>query len=90
MKVAAPPYSPPVEKPCTMRSRTSRTGAQSSIWSKVDRMPMANVATDINTMVAARIVFRPSRSPSGPQTSPPRGRTRKEIAKVASANRSAD
>ncbi|EQB14712.1 hypothetical protein L288_00745 [Sphingobium quisquiliarum P25] len=27
MKVAAPPYSPPVENPCTMRSVISNAGA---------------------------------------------------------------
>lgn len=31
MKVAAPPYSPPVEKPWIMRRITSRTGAQKPI-----------------------------------------------------------
>jgi hypothetical protein len=31
MKVAAPPYSPPVEKPCTMRRRISSAGARTPI-----------------------------------------------------------
>ncbi|ETP61307.1 hypothetical protein BDSB_26565 [Burkholderia dolosa PC543] len=31
MKVAAPPYSPPVEKPCTRRATSSSTGAMMPI-----------------------------------------------------------
>ena len=37
----------------------------------------------------ASTALRPMRSPIGPQNNPPSGRTRKEIAKVASANSTA-
>ncbi|EQB14713.1 hypothetical protein L288_00750 [Sphingobium quisquiliarum P25] len=40
-------------------------------------------------MVSASTDLRPSRSPSGPQNSPPSGRTRKDMANVASAKSTA-
>ncbi len=44
---------------------------------------MAKVPTAIMIMVVASTFCRPIRSPSGPKTSPPRGRTTKAAAKVA-------
>ncbi len=44
--------------------------------------PIAKVPADIMIMVMARIFWRPIRSPSGPKTMPPMGRTRKAAAKV--------
>src|SRR3954453_24143675 len=54
MKVVAPPYSPPVENPCTIRATTSRMGDQTPIElydgiSPIQRVPMA-----IMIMVTAR------------------------------------
>jgi hypothetical protein len=43
---------------------------------------MHSVAPDISKIVMARICFRPSRSPSGPQTRPPSGRIRNDTAKI--------
>ena len=87
MKVAAPPYSPPVEKPWIIRSRTSRIGAHIPIVSYDGTRPTSSVAPDIIRIVIASTCLRPSRSPSGPQTSPPSGRTRNETANVISASR---
>ncbi len=87
MNVAAPPYSPPVENPWIIRRSTSRTGAKTPTCSKVGRMPMKNVARDIIRMVRAKMCLRPNLSPSGPQTRPPSGLTRKESAKVPNAMR---
>ena len=85
MKVAAPPYSPPVEKPCTARSRISRIGAAIPMVSTEGIRPMQKVAPAMRMIVSARMRLRPRRSPSGPQNKPPRGRTRNENAKVLSA-----
>ncbi len=41
---------------------------------------MANVPAAIMIIVRARIFCRPTRSPSGPKTIPPSGRTRKAAA----------
>jgi len=87
MNVAAPPYSPPVEKPWIMRSATSAAGAHKPMLPYDGKRPTSSVATDMMMMVSASTCLRPSLSPSGPQKSPPSGRTRKEIAKVASAKR---
>lgn len=83
MKVDAPPYSPPVEKPWTMRKRISRAGAHRPIASYEGMSPIANVPTAIMIMVSARIRLRPRRSPIGPKNIPPSGRTRKATAKAA-------
>lgn len=88
MKVDAPPYSPPVEKPCTRRKKISRAGAQRPMASWEGMTPMAKVPTAIRIMVSARTFLRPILSPIGPKTMPPRGRTRKATAKVANEERS--
>src|SRR3546814_13304335 len=62
-------------------------GAQNPTLSKEGIRPTARVATDISNIVSASTDFRPTRSPSGTQNNPPNGRTRKDIANVASANR---
>ncbi|CAM5584949.1 hypothetical protein SGLAM104S_06965 [Streptomyces glaucescens] len=87
MNVEAPPYSPPVENPCTIRKRISRTGAQTPMPACGMRL-IANVPTAIMIMVMERMRLRPTRSPSGPKTIPPSGRTRKATAKVAKELRS--
>ena len=61
-------------------------GAQNPIESYDGTRPTQNVAPAISRIVRARTALRPRRSPSGPQNRPPSGRTRKETAKVASAN----
>lgn len=43
MNVAAPPYSPPAEKPCTGRARTTRTRASTPTVSHEGNRPMAKV-----------------------------------------------
>ncbi len=77
MNVVAPPYSPPVEKPCTMRATTSRIGDQTPMLAYEGIRPMQSVPIAIMIMVTARTFCRPMRSPSGPKTRPPRGRMRK-------------
>ncbi len=81
MNVAAPPYSPPVEKPWITLSRISRTGAQKPMDACVGSRPISAVAPEMSRMVIARTDLRPIRSPMGPQTMPPRGLSTKEIAK---------
>lgn len=83
MKVDAPPYSPPVEKPWIRRKKISRAGAQRPIEAWDGMTPMAKVPTAIMIMVRARTFLRPIRSPMGPKNIPPSGRTRKATAKVA-------
>lgn len=83
MKVEAPPYSPPVEKPCTSRKRISSSGAQKPIEAYEGIRPMQKVPSAIRIIVSARTFLRPSRSPIGPKNMPPSGRTRKATAKVA-------
>ena len=41
------------------------------------------------TMVMRKVYLRPTRSPSRPNTSAPKGRTKKPAAKASSANRNA-
>src|SRR3546814_5707665 len=84
MKVAAPPYSPPVENPWIIRSAISSAGAQKPMLSYEGIRPTQKVAPAISNMVKASTDLRPMRSPSGPQNSPPSGRMRKEMAKVRS------
>src|SRR3546814_13487027 len=84
MKVAAPPYSPPVENPWIIRSAISSAGAQKPMLSYEGIRTTQKVAPAISNMVKASTDLRPMRSPSGPQNSPPSGRMRKEMAKVAS------
>ncbi len=90
MKVAAPPYSPPVENPWVMRNSTSSRGAQNPIDSYDGTAPSRTVEPPINRMVSARIWRRPNRSPSGPHTKPPSGRMTKETAKTPSVSSVAD
>ena len=80
MNVAAPPYSPPVEKPCTMRSATSSTIAQAPMSSYVGSTPTRKVAVAISRIVIASTRCRPIRSPIGPQKRPPSGRSTNETA----------
>ncbi len=82
MKVDAPAYSPPVENPCTSRAASSSTGAQTPIVAYDGIRPMANVPAAIRIIVRASTFCRPTRSPSGPKTMPPSGRTRNAAAKA--------
>ncbi len=83
MKVEAPPYSPPVEKPWIMRKTISRIGAHRPMLAYEGIRPMHRVPAAIMIMVRARTFLRPTRSPRGPKNAPPMGRTRKATAKVA-------
>ena len=82
MKVAAPPYSPPVEKPCRRRASSSRIGAQMPMVAYEGMRPMASVPAAIRIIVMASTFCRPMRSPSGPKNAPPIGRTTKAAVKV--------
>jgi hypothetical protein len=84
MNVAAPPYSPPAEKPWTTRSRMSRAGAQTPSVAWLGSRPMQNVAPAIIRIVVASTALRPTLSPSGPSTTPPSGRNRNDTAKTES------
>ncbi len=55
--------------------------AQSPIWAEVGRRPISAVAEAIMAIVRNSTFCRPMRSPRGPSTNPPNGRTRNEIAK---------
>ena len=60
---AAPPHSPPTDRPCTIRSRISRIGARIPAWSRVGRNAINAVATPIMLIVSTSTDFRPFRSP---------------------------
>ena len=74
---AAPPHSPPAEKPWMIRRVISRMGAQTPIWLYVGSMPISAVAAPIMTRVNTSMALRPSRSPRWPATTAPSGRNRK-------------
>jgi hypothetical protein len=82
MKVAAPPYSPPVENPWIIRRTMRPMGARIPMETYPGRMPTQKVAAAMRRIVVARTFRRPSRSPSGPQTIPPSGRMRNDTAKT--------
>jgi hypothetical protein len=86
MNVAAPPYSPPVEKPCSIRMTSRISGAATPIEEYPGNSPMATVEPDISKMVATRTRCRPILSPNGPKNIPPRGRTKKDTANAAKAD----
>src|SRR5699024_12523506 len=50
--------------------------------------PTKNVAVDMSRIDNARAVFRPTRSPTFPQTIPPKGRAINETANTANVARS--
>src|SRR6218665_1951197 len=66
-----------------MRQISSKTGASTDTCSKVGKIPIVKVATDISTMTNARQRCRPIRSPRYPKINPPSGRAKKATAKVA-------
>lgn len=57
MNVAAPPYSPPVENPCTSRATISRIGAHMPIVAYVGSTPIAAVEHAIRMIVVASTRF---------------------------------
>lgn len=81
--VAAPPISPPTNRPCSMRMRISRIGAAAPIAASDGIRPIAAVDRPIPITVTSSVTLRPSRSPIAPNTSPPSGRNRKPTAKLA-------
>ncbi len=83
MKAAEPLHSPPAEKPCKSRATTSRSGANTPIWSYVGSSPIMRVETPIRMTAAASVVLRPILSPKDPNTMAPRGRMKKATAKTA-------
>ena len=87
MKVVAPAYSPPVEKPWMSLRQMSRTGAHTPSTVAGGRTPMPKVATAIIMRVKARTSLRPRRSPSWPRMTPPRGLATKVTAKTAREKR---
>ena len=79
----APPYSPPANSPCRMRSPVMISGAAMPILAYTGTRPMAAVARVIiiNTMIS--VGLRPIRSPRRPKTTAPSGRKKKAMAKEA-------
>ncbi|BAS15451.1 hypothetical protein AHiyo8_37540 [Arthrobacter sp. Hiyo8] len=59
----APAASPPTEKPCRSRSRTSRMGAAMPMAAYVGRIPIPAVATLISRMTKTSSFCLPIRSP---------------------------
>ncbi len=82
-KADAPAYSPEAEKPWTTLMIRSRIGAQMPMLSYPGIRAMQNVAPDMIRMERESAVRRPTLSPIWPQTNPPSGRTRNEIANRA-------
>ena len=69
----APGNSPPKQKPCTMRSSTSRTDAVMPHCAYVGSKPMPAVAADIARIVMISMCCRPMRSPMWLKKIPPNG-----------------
>src|SRR6478735_12232634 len=88
-KADAPAYSPDAEKPWTTRTTRRRMGAQMPMELYPGIRAMQKVAPDMIRIDRERAVRRPTRSPMWPQTKPPSGRTRNEIAKRANVSRRA-
>ena len=63
----------------------STMGAVTPIESEVGRTPTMNVDEPMITMVIRKVYLRPTRSPSRPNTSAPKGRTRKPAANASNA-----
>ena len=64
-----------------MRSVNSRIGDHQPMMSNVGSKPMQNVDSEIMRIVKTSTFWRPMRSPRGPRTAPPIGRTRNDTAK---------
>ena len=79
-KVAAPGTSAPTEKPCTRRSRISRTVAVMPIDASVGSAPIRVVATPMSRIVATSTLPRSMRFPTSPNAIPPSGRARYAVA----------
>ena len=74
-KIAAPEYSPPIEKPWASFPMVSYPGIR----------PIAKVLNAIIMMVTDKTFCRPNLSPNIPNTTPPNGLTRNGTENVASA-----
>ena len=68
---------------------TIRIGASQPIDEYVGSRPTANVDAPMNRIVTRNVYLRPTRSPMRPNTSAPKGRTRKPAAYAAKADSSA-
>ena len=87
--VAAPAYSPAAEKPCTMRSSNSSSGAPRPIAAYVGKQPIRNVAPDMRKMLTDSAHLRPFLSPKLPQNRAPSGRMTNDTANTANVLMSA-
>ena len=83
VKAMLPVYSPPTDKPCTMRSTTSSTVAMPPHCVRVGRTPISRLLPPINIRLRNSIRLRPYRSASGPSTRLPIGRIRNPTANTA-------
>ena len=77
------PYSPPTERPCTIRARTSRIGARPPTLAWVGSTAMAREPAHIISTEIISEVLRPSRSAIRPNSQPPIGRMKKPTANTA-------
>ena len=59
VKAMLPVYSPPTEKPCTMRSSTSKTVAVSPHCNRVGRRPISRLLPPISVKLRSNIRRRP-------------------------------
>ena len=84
-KIAAPEYSPPIEKPWASFANNSKTGAHIPMVSYPGIRPIAKVLSAIIMMVTDKTFCRPNLSPNIPNTTPPNGLTRNGTENVASA-----
>ena len=65
--------SPPIDIPCSIRSRMSKTGDSTPIDSQVGSNAMPMVGTAMTTRERSRAFFLPSRSPIEPKMIAPMG-----------------
>lgn len=82
-----PPHCPPVARPCTKRSTTSRIGASTPTVDALGRQPIRNVAAPMTARQATTTGLRPYLSPRCPASTPPIGRATKPAQKVLNARR---
>ncbi|KGS73607.1 hypothetical protein X947_5766 [Burkholderia pseudomallei MSHR7334] len=85
---AAPPTSPPAEKPCSSLPQRISSGAPTPIAAYGGANAMTPVPVAITRMVSVSAALRPARSPYTPIASAPSGRAMKPMPNAMKASTS--
>lgn len=86
--MAAPPYSPPSASPCNTLTSRSSAGAKRPTEEYVGNRPVNVAPTPMTIILKRNANFRPTRSPSLPNTAPPNGLTAAPDTNAAKAAKS--